>query len=153
MLAGTTLWIAGNRTIRDIQTHRVYSLSVVIATIFAAIVLYFIADIVGIAREGSHLLLGTYYQVGWVAGFGLLGLGWLRVHRDHYPLFFGLLGSAILLITLPYLYERISIFATIAPCLIWCGLVKKEEQHDYLLLAICCLSVMSAAIYEIYGSL
>ena len=153
MLAGTTLWISGNRTINEIKEHRTYSQAVLIVTICAAIVLYFIADIVAIAREGSQLIFGKYYQFGWVAVYGLLGLGWLRVHRDHYQLFFGLLGAAILLVTLPYLYERISIFATIAPCLIWCGLRKKEEQHDYLLLTVCCLFIISSVVYQIYGSL
>ncbi|WP_420147727.1 hypothetical protein [Spirosoma sp.] len=153
MLAGTTLWIAGNRTLEEIKAQKKYSLAVIIATVCGAIVLYFIADIVAIAREGSQVIFGKYYQLGWVVAYAVVGLGWLRVHRDHYQLFFGLLGSAVLLVTLPYLYERISIFATVVPCLIWCGLVKKEEQHNYLLLTVCCLFILSSIVYQIYGSL
>ena len=153
MLAGATFWISGNRTINDMKEHATYSWVVVGGTILAALVLYFIADIVAIAREGSQAVLGENYQIGWVIAYGFIGLGWLRVHRDHYALAFGLLGSAVLLITLPYLYERISIFATIAPCLAWCGLAKKENQQVPLLVTACCLFVISSVFYQLYGSL
>lgn len=153
MLAGATFWISGARTVSDMKKHAVYSWAVIIGTIVAALVLYFIADIVAIAREGSQVILGKNYQIGWVIGYGLIGLGWLRVHRDHYPLAFGLLGSAVLLVTLPYLYERISIFATIAPCLAWCGLAKKENQQVPLLVTACCVFVISSVFYQLYGSL
>lgn len=153
MLAGTTLWIGGNRTVRDMKEYRTYSQAVIVFMILAATALYFIADIVAIAREGSQLMLGKNEQIGWVVLYGLLGLGWLRVHRDQYPLFFGLLGAAVLLVTLPYLYERISIFATIAPCLAWCSLSEKEDQQDPLLITTCCLFVVSSVAYQLYGSL
>ncbi|MBD2755314.1 hypothetical protein [Spirosoma validum] len=153
MLAGSTIWLAGNRTINEIKQHQAYSWAVIAFMIIAAIALYFMANIVAIAREASQVILGNHYQIGWILLYTLIGLGWLRVHRDHYPLIFGLLGSAILLITLPYLYERISIFATIAPCLIWCGLSKNEDQQHRLLLPVCSLFVMGAILYQMYGSL
>ena len=153
MLAGTPLWIGGNRTVREVKEHRTYSRVVIVFMVLAATALYFTATIVAIAREGSQMILGQHAQIGWVILYGLLGLGWLRVHRDHYQLFFGLLGAAVLLVTLPYLYERISIFATIAPCLAWSSLSEKEDQQDNLLLTTCCLFVASSVAYQLYGSL
>jgi hypothetical protein len=153
MLAGSILWLAGNRTISDIKRHKIYSWAVVGSLLVGAVALYFIADIVAIAREASQRLFGTYYQAGWVIGYALIGLGWLRLHRDHYALFFGLLGSAILLVTLPYLYERISVFATIAPCLAWCTLQKNEKQQQPLILVMACLFVLISVAYQLYGSL
>lgn len=153
MLAGSTLWLSGNRTIAEMKTYRDYSWLVIGFMVLAGIVLYFIADIVAIAREGSHVLLKENYQIGWVVLYVLIGLGWLRVHRDHYSLFFGLLGAAVLLVTLPYLYERISIFATIAPCLAWCGMTKNEDQQESLVLITCCFFVAFSVLYQLYGSL
>ncbi|GAB4055837.1 hypothetical protein [Spirosoma litoris] len=153
MLAGSVLWLVGNRTIGDIKTHKTYSLAVIGSLVVGALVLYFIADIVAIAREASHRVFGHYYQIGWVVGYVIIGLGWLRLHRDHYALFFGLLGSAVLLVTLPYLYERISVFAIIAPCLAWCSLQKNEKQQQPLILVMCSFFVLFSIAYQLYGSL
>ncbi|GAB4010692.1 hypothetical protein GCM10028808_22310 [Spirosoma migulaei] len=153
MLAGSTLWLVGNRTIADIREHKTYSCTVIASLLLAAIALYFIADIIAIAREASQRVFGAYYQAGWVISYVVIGFGWLRLHRDHYSLFFGLLGAAVLLVTLPYLYERISVFATVAPCLAWCSLQKNETQQEALILVMCCLFVLCSIAYQLYGSL
>lgn len=152
MVAGGLFWVIGNRTVEDIKQHRTYSLIVVGLLILAAVLLYKTATIVGIARQLSQAALANG-QLGWVISYLLLGLGWLRLHRDHYPLFFGLLGAAVLLVTLPYLYERISVFATIAPCLAWCSLQQSEKQQKGLVLTICCVFVLLFIMYQRYGSL
>jgi len=152
MMAGGVLWFIGNRTFEDIKEHRTYSLVVIGLLILASIFLYKTATIVGIARQLSQSCLAND-QLGWVLIFILIGLGWLRLHRDHYPLFFGLLGAAVLLVTLPYLYERISVFATIAPCLAWCSLQSSEKQQKGLILTMCFIFVLLFIAYQRYGSL
>ncbi|WP_080054858.1 hypothetical protein [Spirosoma aerolatum] len=152
MMAGGVFWFIGNRTLAEIKQHRTYSLVVIGLLILAGAFLYKTATIVGIARQLSQSYLAND-QLGWVLIFVLIGLGWLRLHRDHYPVFFGLLGASVLLVTLPYLYERISVFATIAPCLAWCSLQSSEKQQKGLVLTMCCVFVLLFIAYQRYGSL
>ena len=153
MLAGGVCWLTGNRTLAEVRQHFTYTTGVLLSLFVAAVILFFTARLVSIAQQTGNAATGRWGQANWVMAYALIGAGWLRVHRDQYPLFFGLLGSAVLLVTLPYLYERISVFATVAPCLAWCGMQSNEEQRTPLIMTGCIFFVLCFIVYQQYGSL
>lgn len=153
LLAGATWWVAGDRNLKDINQNKAYSWAIVVSILCIVFSLLFSGNIIGIAREASFWISPNFHHLGCLCIYGLAGLGWLRLHRDHYMVFFGLFGSAILLITLPFFYERISVFATIAPCLAWANVGNDTNQHKSVTLAWCFIFLAFSVLYQLYGSL
>ncbi|AQG78112.1 hypothetical protein AWR27_01335 [Spirosoma montaniterrae] len=154
LLAGMVFWVVGERSVAQIRHHAGYSLAVVGGVLLGSLFLFFTTDIIGIAREVSVGVMGRAHPYGWVGAYGLLGLGWLRLHRDHYMVFFGLLVSALTLVSLHYFYERLSVFAFVAPCLAWClAGVAPGRRHSWLLPLICSIFLVCSILYQRYGSL
>ena len=92
----------------------------------------------------------------WISLFVLLvgGLGFFKIERDVYPLFMSLMAAAVLMVTLPFFYERLSIFAMVVPLLSWASLAKPTEQVGKLKFVIAAVfSIISQLLYAKYGAL
>jgi len=155
LLPGGYFFIIGDRPYLQLARVSAYNLIVVVLILICCFFLYFTKEIVGVTSLAINQIFGPSGKVIWIAIYGIAGLGWLRVHRDHFFLLFGLLGAGVLLVLLPYFYERITIFASIAPCLGWCLKSTQNEgtTHQVRSLVFCSLFVVLAVIYEFYGSL
>ncbi len=154
LLAGLNFWVVGERSVAQMRQHGAYSLAVIAAVVAGSLWLFWAGDIVSVVREVSVLALKTNYQMGWVGIYALAGLGWLRLHRNHYMVFFGLLVSALTLVSLHYFYERLSIFAFVAPCLAWCWLEQTNSRRQaWLRLTVYVLFLACSIVYQRYGSL
>jgi|GEM_PF-3225391 len=149
MLAGLIFWVAGCRTVAQMKQNGRYSLVVLGATAVGGLFLALSTDMVGITRD-VMLRVG---QPGWVGLYCLAGLGWLRLHRSHYLIFFGLLASGLTLVSLHYFYERLSVFALIAPCLAWCCVGETDETDNWSVLLVCGLCLAGSIAYQFHGSL
>lgn len=156
LLAGLSLWFSGQRTFSEIKSNNFETRIILISILAGCIALALLPDkLLGIVSIGS----GFYIDSPWskfiyIGIYGIIGLGWLRVHRDHYTLFFSLLGSGILLITLPYFYERISFFATFAPCLAWS--IKPSLHLNFssrFASLILIVLLFFSVLYQLFGAL
>lgn len=156
LLSGLPLWFIGKRSFKEITSNSLQNQLVLISVLTGCIILFFLPkEIIGITSLGTKQLFGSSEKFVWITIYGLAGLGWLRVHRDHVPLFFGLLGSSILLITLPYFYERISFFASFAPCIAWTLMpdsTSNQPLHKFYPLILVIFLVLSI-LYQYCGSL
>lgn len=155
LLAGLPLWFAGQRTFTEIKSNKVESRFILLTVLMGCLILAVLPDkLLGIVNIGSKQLVGSWSKFTWIFIYGVIGLGWLRVHRDHYHLLFSLLGSGILLITLPYFYERISFFATFAPCLAWStrqsSYIASSSRFTSLILII---FLFFSILYQLLGNL
>jgi hypothetical protein len=155
LLPGGYFFIIGDRPFNQLTNTSAYNFVVVILVVVCCFFLYFTKEIIGVTSLATNQFFGPGGKVIYIALYGLVGLGWLRVHRDHFFLLFGLLGAGVLLVLLPYFYERITIFASFAPCLGWCLKSTQNEgtTHQVRSLVFCSLFVVLAVIYEFYGSL
>lgn len=155
LLAGVSLWFTGQKTIAEIKSNLRETRIVLIAVFMGCLLLALLPDtLLGIVSIGSRQLVAPWSRFTWIFIYGIIGLGWLRVHRDHYTLLFSLLGSGILLITLPYFYERISFFATFAPCLAWSTLQRSyPPSSKFTALLILLTLLIFSAFYQFFGAL
>lgn len=157
LLSGLPLWFIGQRNFREVTFDSFQTRIVAIAVLTGCLILFFLPrGVLGIASLGTKQLLGAPNKVTWIVVYGLIGLGWLRVHRDQLSLFFALLGSGILLITLPYFYERISFFATFAPCLAWSLMPDNNSSitPNYFFYTLILIIMLSLSVfYQYFGSL
>jgi hypothetical protein len=155
LLSGGIFYAIGERPLVSVFVKSNYNKFVIIIVLLCCIFLYFTQSIIGTISNITEGYLGNYSKEAWVFLYGMLGIGWIKVHRDHLKLFLGLLGSGILLVALPYFYERITVFATIAPILAWC--INCESRDDkvkeWRSLILCVFFLVLAVIYEQYGSL
>jgi len=148
MLAGLVFWVAGCRTVTQMKENARYSLVVLVVTAMGGLFLALSTDMTGI----THDVMRRAGQPGWVGLYCLAGLGWLRLHRSHYLVFCGLLASGLTLVSLHYFYERLTVFALIAPCLAWCC-TGETEADDGSILLVCGLCLAGSIAYQFHGSL
>jgi hypothetical protein len=154
-LAGLSLWFGGQRSLSEIKSKTAETRTVLVVILVGCILLAILPDkLIGTVSAGSKLLVGSWSKFVWITIYGIIGLGWLRVHRDRYTLLFSLLGSGILLITLPYFYERISFFATFAPCLAWSTLQRSRiPSSRFAPPFILTILTFFSALYQFFGAL
>jgi hypothetical protein len=155
LLSGLFLSILGERPLSQCFRKSRYNYAVLGVMSLCTFSLFFTGNIIGTIENASQTLFGDSGKKGWIVAYGICGLGWLRVHRDHLFLLKALFGAAVLLVMLPYFYERITIFAIIAPCLSWIliPVTTDTQTHQNLTIACCIFSVILTIIYEMYGSL
>jgi hypothetical protein len=156
MITGGIMWIIGDKKLSELFTDRNQTSLIVILLSLSALVLYYGKQTTGVV---DTLLAGLFplkiAKFAHVFVFTVLGMGWLRISRDWVLLTFGVLGSAILMATLPYLYERIAFFGVLSPILIWVllGHGKTETVYKERIALFCILFACLASIYQIFGVL
>ncbi len=152
MVTGGAMWMAGDRPVCEMFSQKIGWFSLLL--VIGAVILYFGKPVTGIVNTFSSGFLPDPYAKGALTlFFAFMGVGWLRVKRDRFMLCAGVLGCAVLMAVLPYLYERIAFFGCLAPSLLWI-LSGKGEKADTLLITLACLVFLCfAGIYEVMGVL
>ena len=154
LLSGLPLWIIGSRGLKEFSQNKLYSISVISSVLISCLLLFAGPEVLGITELAGKFLFGDSSKVLWISTYGFLGLGWLRLDRNQASLLFGLLGSSVVLIGLPYFYERISFFATFAPCLVYAATQENNPpKNPFLLFSAILIFVIFAIIYELFGAL
>jgi hypothetical protein len=156
MITGGVMWIIGDRPFKYAIEFKNEVLLISFLILLAVAVLYFGKETIGIVDTWlGYIMPEKPARLTHSALFALMGLGWLRVKRDRFLLLAGVFGCAILMTALPYLYERIAAFGTLAPSLIWVLLGQgRREPVSVGWIALLCLTFLCfAGVYEVLGVL
>lgn len=154
MLSGATLWFIGDEPLKKTFRKKKQNGIILAFLILSGVVLYCVPDITGSVNNVFIEIVPNWHKPLWIITYIILGLGWCRVNESRFSLIIGVLSCAILLVVLPYFYERIAVFASLSPCLLWI-LRNKEDNtlpQNYSL-SFGALFLLFAAAYEIFGAL
>jgi len=84
----------------------------------------------------------------------LFAFGWVRLNKGAVTMLLGLLGAAILLVPLPYLFERIAIFSSLSPLIYWSYTENSAKNWNLkFVIPVILISLLASAGYFRFGSL